>query len=85
MSDLAANFYQKRRRTGGAIVTEAAIDERRTWFSQQEAARYAGVHEATIWRARKAGELQAGGVGRKVRIRRDELDRWLESGGPDQG
>lgn len=60
------------------------VEERKTWLSQQEAAAYAGVHEATIWRARKAGTLQAGGVGRKVRIRRTELDRWLEEGGPDQ-
>ena len=61
------------------------VDEQKTWLSQKEAAAYAGVDPVTIWRSRKAGELRAGGVGRKVRIRRDELDRWLASGGPDQG
>lgn len=57
--------------------------EEKTWLSQREAAEYAGCHEATIWRARKAGALHAGGYGRKVRIHRDALDRWLSEGGPD--
>ena len=65
-------------------MVETQVVEGKWWLSQREAAEYAGCHEATIWRARKAGELQAGGYGRKVRIHRDALDRWLSEGGPDQ-
>lgn len=53
----------------------------RVWMNTKEAADYAGVDPATLWRARRRGELKAGGTGRAVRIRRDEIDRWLAAGG----
>lgn len=56
----------------------------KVWFNVREAARYCQLDQSTLWRARKRGTLKAGGVGRAVRFRRDELDKWLASGGPDQ-
>ncbi len=53
----------------------------RTWLNVRQAADYAGVDAVTIWRARRRGELRAGGAGTAVRIHRDELDRWLAAGG----
>lgn len=49
----------------------------RVWMNTRQAADYAGVDPATLWRARRRGELRAGGAGRAVRYNRSELDRWL--------
>lgn len=46
-------------------------------MSRQEAADYAGCHKGTIARAIKLGELRATGL-RLDRIRRFELDRWMD-------
>lgn len=53
----------------------------RVWMNTTQAAEYANVDPATLWRARRRGELKAGGVGRAVRIHRDDLDCWLRAGG----
>jgi excisionase family DNA binding protein len=49
----------------------------RPWLKPAEAADRCGVDRVTLWRARKRGELRAGGPGRAVRFHRDELDRWM--------
>ena len=59
--------------------TEAKGIERH-WLHPAEAAGYCGVHPVTLWRARRRGELQAGGAGRAVRFEKTELDRWMRSG-----
>jgi excisionase family DNA binding protein len=49
------------------------------YLTYKEAARYCNVERTTIWRAVKAGRLQASGPGMAVRFHRDELDRWMDS------
>ncbi len=52
----------------------------RVWLSPREASAYTGLDKVTLWRARKRGELRAGGAGRAVRFEKTELDRWMRSG-----
>lgn len=52
----------------------------RVWLTPSEAASYTQLDRVTLWRARKRGELRAGGAGRAVRFERAELDRWMRSG-----
>lgn len=57
----------------------ALIEGERRLLSTGAAARLAGCHPTTIWRAVERGDLEAnrlGGHGH-YRIRRDALDRWL--------
>lgn len=56
-----------------ATVTESP------YLDYGQAAAYCNVDRTTIWRAVKAGRLQASGPGRAVRFHRDELDRWMDS------
>jgi excisionase family DNA binding protein len=49
------------------------------YFDYTRAAAYCNVDRTTLWRAVKAGVLQASGPGRAVRFHRDELDRWMRS------
>ena len=48
------------------------------YLTYEEAARYCNVERTTIWRAVKAGRLQASGPGMAVRFHRDALDRWMD-------
>jgi excisionase family DNA binding protein len=65
------------------VTTAATERSARVWMTTRQAAEYCGVDPATLWRARKAGKLRAGGAGRAVRYHRDDLDAWLRSGGED--
>jgi excisionase family DNA binding protein len=56
-----------------ATVTESP------YLDYERAAAYCNVNRTTIWRAVKAGHLQASGPGTAVRFHRDELDRWMNS------
>jgi excisionase family DNA binding protein len=68
----------------GALMSKAMQETtERAWLSPAEASRYTGLDRVTLWRARKRGELLAGGAGRAVRFERTELDRWMRSGGID--
>jgi excisionase family DNA binding protein len=49
------------------------------YFDYGQSAAYCNVDKTTLWRAVKAGRLQASGPGRAVRFHRDELDRWMDS------
>jgi excisionase family DNA binding protein len=49
------------------------------YLTYKEAARYCNVERTTIWRAVKAGRLQASGPGTAVRFHLNELDRWMNS------
>ena len=52
------------------------------WLTVAEAAAHAQVQEATI-RQWIASGLRAGRVGRVLRLRREDIDRWLLTGGQD--
>lgn len=46
-------------------------------FSMREAAVALGICERSVWQAIQDGHLKASKIGRSVRIRADELDRFL--------
>jgi excisionase family DNA binding protein len=52
-------------------------------LSIQEVAQITGLHEITIRRYIRAGELEAVRIGRRIRIRREALDRLLKPMHPD--
>ena len=47
------------------------------WLGVPEAAEYASVSRGTVYDAIKAGRLDAGRVGRSIRVRRSAVDAWL--------
>jgi excisionase family DNA binding protein len=49
------------------------------YLDYEQAEAYCNVERTTIWRAVKAGQLQASGPGRAIRFHKDELDRWMNS------
>lgn len=56
------------------------------YLTPTQAAEYCNVNYTTIWRAMKAGTLKkAGPTKRAVRYHKDELDRWMQSGGKASG
>jgi excisionase family DNA binding protein len=58
----------------------SAILQRPKWLSVKEVAFRLGIHEQSVRRTITAGEipaLQLGGPGCALRVREDELDRWL--------
>jgi len=57
---------------------EAMVKES-PYLTYEAAARYCNVERTTIWRAVKAGRLQASGPGTAVRFHQNELDRWMNS------
>lgn len=57
------------------------------WLSPTEAARYLGVSRETLYRLMREGKLPYSVTrwsGRR-RIRKEDLDRQLQAGGPDKG
>ena len=52
-------------------------DVSRLAFTMKEAAASLGICERSIWAAISDGRLKASRLGRSVRIRADELDRFL--------
>lgn len=47
------------------------------WFDYRGAQQYSGMSRGFLWQRISAGELRAYKVGRKVRIRRSDLDEFL--------
>ncbi len=56
-----------------------ATTTEKLYLTYREAEQLTGLHETTIWRALKTGELKASGRGRGIRFARAELIRWMES------
>lgn len=56
------------------------VEVRRSLISTEAAARLAGVHSTTIWRAIREGELPATRLGPRgnYRVARQELEAWLQ-------
>ena len=52
-------------------------------LSIQEVAQITGLHEITIRRYIRAGELEAVRIGRRIRVRREALDRLLKPMQPE--
>ena len=44
----------------------------------EEVARYLSLHELTVRRLAREGEIPAFKIGRQWRVRKDLLDRWIE-------
>jgi excisionase family DNA binding protein len=53
-----------------------------TWLTKKEAAAHAKVSEKTIDRAMARGELTKFLAGRGIRLRKDQIDGWLEAQEP---
>ena len=94
MRDMLVTFFMSRsvshdrvRRKGSLQITAhglkgepmeaTAVDS--PYLTYEESARYCNIERTTIWRAVKAGQLQASGPGTAVRFHRNELDRWMDS------
>jgi excisionase family DNA binding protein len=60
------------------MSAQATPEPARTLLSPEQAAALAGVSLSTVRRAIDSGELRAGHVGRLVRIRPADFDRYLE-------
>lgn len=56
-----------------------------TFLTVEEIVAYLRVHERTVYRLLKSGELPAVRVGRQWRVRRAALDAWLEKKGASRG
>lgn len=57
------------------MATETVWPE---YMGLREIERYCGLSRTTIWRLSKTGELRVLRVGRSVRVRRVDLDGYLE-------
>ena len=51
----------------------------------EEAARLVSLGRSTIFKLLASGELPAVRVGRSVRVRRVDLERWVEENGAEYG
>lgn len=55
----------------------ATADPNRLAFTMREAAQALAICERSVWQAIRDGHLKAAKLGRSVRIRREELERFL--------
>ncbi len=49
------------------------------WLGTKEAARYLGITQRTLYKLINAGQLPAYKIGRVIRVRRDEVDAFLDA------
>jgi excisionase family DNA binding protein len=71
LADLVATRLDERSRTGEAPLLTVA-----------QAAQLAGLHPETVRRAIRSGALEAAGyVGKRPRLRRNDVERWLDAAG----
>ena len=72
LADMVARRLAERR-----LAAEAPL------LTVADAAEVAGVHPETVRRAIRAGALRAAGyAGKRPRLRRDEVERWLTEAAP---
>lgn len=59
-------------------VARETVDESERLMDVEEVAQYLNLHLMTVYRMLQSGILPAGKVGGRWRIRKQELDEWLE-------
>ena len=59
------------------VAREAAEECNRLALTMREAAEELRICERSVWQAIRDGHLKAAKLGRSVRIRREELERFL--------
>ena len=63
---------------GGKVTARTATEEQgNLWLDYRSAQEYSGLSRGFLWQRITSGELRAYKVGRKVRIRRADLDDFL--------
>jgi excisionase family DNA binding protein len=55
------------------------MDDHSTWMSTREASGHLGVNLRTLYRFIDEGDLPAYKFGRVIRLKRDDLERFVES------
>lgn len=65
-------------------IIDTAADNARRLMTTEEVISYLRVNARTVYRLIQAGDLPAVRVGRQWRVRRGDLDAWLERGRPAQ-
>jgi len=61
-------------------IPGSAPDDSRRLMTTEEVIAYLRVNTRTVYRLIQAGDLPAVRVGRQWRVRRGDLDAWLEQG-----
>ena len=55
-----------------------AIDERKEWFTTDELVRWIGLGRTKTYEMLRSGEIPSYKIGRVRRIRRQDVEAWLE-------
>ena len=63
-------------------MTRAMMEDR--WFSVDEIAAYLGIKRDTVYRWIAEKRMPAHRMGRLWKLRREEVDEWVRSGGVDE-
>ncbi len=61
------------------VLTAVVREDGSGWLSVRQVARALGVVSRTVYGLINAGQLPGYRIGRVIRVRRDDLDRYLES------
>jgi len=64
------------------VATEGYASHRSALLTLREAAEYLRIDRATLYRLIRAGELTTVRVGKRQRLRPEEIDAYLERGSP---
>lgn len=60
-------------------AAQEVLGDRNRWMDVEEVAQYLNLHLMTVYRMLQSGVLPASKVGGRWRIKRQELDAWLEA------
>ncbi len=63
-------------------MARAMMEDR--WFSVDEIAAYLGIKRDTVYRWIAEKRMPAHRMGRLWKLRREEVDEWVRSGGADE-
>ena len=63
-------------------MTRAMMEDR--WFSVDEIAAYLGIKRDAVYRWIAEKRMPAHRMGRLWKLRREEVDEWVRSGGADE-
>lgn len=65
--------------TSDINVTQQIFDKHKSWLTSAEAATYLSISVANLRQKIRRGQVTAYKFGRRIRIRREDLDQLLES------